>query len=418
MNRRSSRRRSRSALPFALPEFRKVSLQRLAIVAVLGLGATWLALALAVSGAKRTQNPALALRFMPHESTALASRADQLLLAKPEDPPQEARTLALDALRQQPLNPRALRVAGYLASAKGDENTARALIGLAASQSRRDALTQFFLIEDAVQRQDVKTALVHYDIALRTKLSAYDTLFPVLLGAIGDPAIRTALSPYIRANQAWARAFLSYANLNSKDLPTLVALILESGGLADPQAAHEQDVGLLGRLVHDRLFTDARRLYLHMPGASDARLGRIGFDASDQSGQFGAMGWQVSTEPESGSSFSTGIDHRVSMSLLANAGTFASVATKILYLKPGRYAFEAQLSSIDAGDGGFIRWQLRCARPDGDKAVWALDSSAKVTKAMVSVPNDCPVQFFDIVASGGNSQSGMEATVASLTLRR
>ncbi|MEP9357631.1 hypothetical protein [Sphingomonas sp. KR3-1] len=394
----------------------RIGIARLVGASAAGLIGAWLALALAVSGVARTQDPASALKFMPNESLALAGRAEQLLLAAPEDPPKEAQTLALAALRQQSLNPKALHVLGYYIAAKGDEKTANTYIRAAASQSRRDILAQFWMIEDSVKKGNVEDALVHYDIALRTKPNTNVKLFPILLGALDDPNIRAALSPYIRNDRSWAPAFLVHADANSSNLPALVDLVLESGGLGDPEAAHSQNLELLQRLVNEKYFAEARRLYSRMPGATVAQLAQVGFAPSDRNGQFGAIGWQVKSESDSGASFMVGDDKRTILSIFANAGTTATVATKILYVRPGSYDFAARLSKLDGGEGSTVRWQLRCPAFPGNQPVWSLDSANTSPGAILTVPAGCPVQFLDIIASGGSGQDGLETTILDLFL--
>jgi hypothetical protein len=87
---------------------------RIAAFGILGIVGAWFVFALAVSGVARIKAPAAALAVMPGESVALASRADQLFFANPQNPPPEVKRLALKALESQPINPKALRLLGYI----------------------------------------------------------------------------------------------------------------------------------------------------------------------------------------------------------------------------------------------------------------------------------------------------------------
>ena len=408
-------RRRGKAGPY-LEAYRRMGLLRVLGIALPGLVGAALAFALAASGVTRTRAPQTALRFMPGEAIALGARAEELELAHPRKPPREVQTLALASLRQQLLNPRALRVLGYYATAKGDEALARRYIRLAEAQTRRDGLTQFWLIEDSVQRGDLKKALTHYDIALRTQPATHVTLFPILLAALDDPAIRAALSPYIRTDATWAPIFITYAIANSNNLTALVDMILESGGLRNAEAAHRTDIDLLARLVRERKFADARRLYLHMPGATATRLTSTGFDAADRGGNFGAIGWQIRTDPDAGGGFAPGNDKRLTLSLFANPSTTQIVASKLLYLDPGSYTFATRLSRFES-EGGFIRWELRCATAVGSEPFWKLDSSGTAVAARLAVSKGCAVQTLEIALSGGAGDSGTEAVIADIALR-
>ena len=221
---------------------------RIAAFGLLGVVGAWFAFALAVSGVARVKAPVAALAVMPGESVALASRADQLFFAMPQNPPPEVKRLALKALESQPINPKALRILGYMEDAGGNSGKAETYIRMAAKLSRREPGAQLWLIEAAARQGDIRQTLVHYDIALRTKPDTQTILFSRLVGAIEDPEIRAALKPYIRSDNGWGPSFLSFAINNSKDLPVLASLILETGGLSDPEEARVHEVRLLDAL--------------------------------------------------------------------------------------------------------------------------------------------------------------------------
>ncbi len=397
---------------------REIGLIRIALFSLAGIVGAWFALMLAVSGVTRIKAPQSALAFMPNESTALASRADQLFFLNPKNPPRAVRNMALRALKGQAIHAKSLRILGYASDARGDSAQAERLVRMAARLSRREPGAQLWLIEASARDGDVAQTLIHYDIALRTKPDTSTILFPRLLSAIDDKDIRTALQPYIRAQDNWALAFLNHANVNSKNLPALVDLIIETGGLADKESAKSQELDLLSRLVSESFFEDARRIYLHMLGAKPARLSSPAFDESDRDARFGPMGWRMIDDPDAGGGFtgSTG-ERQISLSIFANSATTRPVANKLLYLKPGKYLFTARLSNLDRGDGGFLRWQLRCpafaAAP-----IWTIDSINKTLRATFSIPANCSVQFLDLIASGGKGQTGLEATVASVTIKQ
>ncbi len=397
-----------------LVTLRSVGIARILILTLLGLVGAWFAAALAISGVTRIKAPQAALVAMPNESAALASRADQLFFVNSQNLPRDVELLARRALEYQAINAKALRVLGYVADAKGDTATAEKYVRMAAKLSRREPGAQLWLIEASARKGDIAQTLAHYDIALRTKPDTQTILFPRLLNAIEDRDIRMALKPYIRAENGWAPAFLFFANSNSKYLPVLVDLIVETGGLADEENAKSQELGLLGRLVTENYFADARRLYLQMPGAKSARLTSTAFDTSDRDARFGPVGWQLLEDPDAGGGFG-GEGSSPKLSIFANSSTTRPVATKLLYLKPGNYTFSARLTNLDRGDGGFLRWQLRCPAISGAPA-WAIDSISASLRAELLVPSNCPVQFLDLIASGGKGQTGLEATIASVSL--
>ena len=128
------------------------------------------------------------------------------------------------------------------------------------------------------------------------------------------------------------------------------------------------------------------------------------------------MGWQLLEDPDAGGGFIGNVgDRQTMLSLFANSATTRPVATKLLYLKPGTYLFSARLANLDRGDGGFLRWQLRCPAIGG-APVWTIDSINVALRAELAVPANCPVQYLDLIASGGKGQTGLEATIASVSV--
>ena len=399
---------------------KEVGLLRIGILSSLGLIGAWFAFALAVSGIARMKNPPLALMFVGNDSAALAGQADQLFFANPKSPPKASQSLALDALREQALNPRALRILGYYADAQSKTALAERYVRMAALLSRREAGAQLWLVEASARKNDTAQTLIHYDNALRTAPDTATILFPRLLRAIEDRDIRTALKPYIRANDDWANRFLIFANSNSKNLPALVDLIVETGGLPDGKAAQSQKLALLERLVGEKFYAEARQLYLSMKGAQAAHLTNTAFETSDR---FGPMVWQLLNDPDAGSSILNSSPNgdkggALSMSVYANAATTRAVATKLLYLTPGNYTFLAKIASLNLGDEGFLSWQVRCMSDGSRDPFWKLDSISTKPAAAFTVASSCPVQRFDIVASGGTGQNGLEAVIANISISR
>ncbi len=384
-------------------------------VASFGLIGSYIAFAMAVSGVVRTRNPDLALTLVPFESYALAASADRKLFENPSEPGAEVQLLARRSLRQQALNPRALRILGFYAETQGNLSEANRFIRQAEKLSRREIGAQLWLIEASARRNETATTLRHYDYALSTKTSAQAILFPRLLQAIEAKDVRIGMKPYMRAKRDWSRAFLAFAIAENRNLPQVVDLITESGQI--DRDNYSLELSLLSKLVTEAQYTDARKLYLRLPGASAERLVSVGLEHQARAGNDGAIAWQVFDGADAGGGFSPiGKGRNLALFLSANPSTTHTIASKILYLNPGNYALTATLASLVHGDGGSLRWQLRCPTAQG-QPIWWIDSVKLSLSTQFAVPRDCPVQFLDLVVSGGREQKGLEATVASVSVR-
>lgn len=389
---------------------------RLVAVCASALAIGGLTFALAVSGIARSKAPATALRFIPFEATALASRADELFFANPTRPPEASFRLATKALEEQAINPKALRLLGYRADLRGDQSEADRLMQMSQRLSRRDAGAQLWLIEASARSGDIRKTLEHYDTALTTKPETSALLFPRLLGALDDPDVRGVIAPRLRKPKDWTTNFLEFSIASASDLTSIVRLIHQIGGVPVSPAQQKQQLLLLNRLVAANRFEDARTILRTMTKTADTQITDAGFKKSDLSGRLGVMGWQLYDDPSGGASFwESASGKAIELNVFANSATTKGVAGRLLYLKPGQYVFQARITSFDRGDGGFLRWQMRCPAAGG-QVVWTSDSISASSRSTFSIPSNCAVQFLDLIASGGTGQTGLEATIDSVSI--
>lgn len=388
---------------------------RIAVIMAIGAFGVWQSYGLAVSGVTRGKLPDAALRYTPHDSRALAAKSEQLLFRNLKSPPQEAQSLARTALQQQILNPLALRNLGYYSEASG--NRAKAFSYMRASErlSRRDAGAQIWLLDYYARTGDAKQALQHYDILLRTNPASQDILFPRLMGALSDPAIRSALAHYIKNSSVWGNSFLYYANANSKDLSPLVKLRLEMGTLPDKKMDLATKIELLSRLTSANHFDESYALFRTIEGAQNYNLESARITVADVNRNFGSMGWQALDTDDAGADFQLHGNVPV-LAIYANPNTTRHIARKILYLKPGSYNFSVRYADTPSANGGYLRWEIKCPTIESSPTRWSLQSENTASRSNFVIPANCPVQLLDLIVSGGQGREGIEATVTSVSI--
>lgn len=390
-------------------------LAKFVVIAIFAAIGAWLAFILAVSGIARSKAPDRALAFVPWEGNALANKADMQLLSGQKIPAKTIAATARAALRNSPLNAKAVRLLAISAALEGDADKTSKLVHASARLTRRDPLTQVFLIEEAVRQDDLKKAMFHYDLALRSSSIAPQILYPRLLKVIEHPEGRTALKPYLRSGEQWTLDFIGFAKDNSKDLAPLVDLMLETGGAPDPALARVQRAAIVSALADRQQYAQIPRLLRPVPDAAVALTG-VGLETLDQDRGLGSAGWQVLDDAEAGASGR--VDAKgASMTIYANPGTSRPVARKLLFLAPGRYLFSYKLAPVEQGEGGAIGWQLRCVQPQG-AILWRLDGVLADGKAEWAIGQQCRVQLLEITATGGRGQTGMEAVLSGVSLAR
>jgi len=394
-------------------------LGRILGAAVIGLGGAWLAFALAASGVTRQRAPERALFFVPWDSVALAANADLALLSKKKPRPEMLERAGRAALRNQAVNVRALRLLSIAAELRRDTVRSEQLIKLAQRVSRRDMVTQFWLIDEAIRKNNIPKVLSHYDIALRTNSTASQILFPRLQIAIGNADIRKALIPYLQSEVQWGVEFLDFAKTSGSNLPSLVSLIVENGGLGKSDRERRLQLDLIDALFAQQKYDDVRRLYLSGAGNNSGRLTSAALAPEDRLQLLSAVGWQVLNDADAGGSVAADQStSRPILALYANAQTTRTVARKLLFLPPGVYDFKAVIAAISRGEGQSLSWQLRCVDPAATGVLWTLKNIVRSTTATVTIASGCTAQLLEISASGGSGQVGLDATIRDVSLTR
>jgi hypothetical protein len=346
-----------------------------------------------VAAGLRNRRPAVALQFVPGDARALSRMADTSLLVENGQlrDPSEARRYARAALARDATLPASWRILGLIAP-DGSALSIK-LLETAQRLSRRDALTQFALIELAVGRGDILGALDHYDILLRIS-SAYDAvLFPVLLGASTEPPIRQVLGQKLLRAPMWRRRFLAYMVNTATPYPVQADLFsaIAKGGRSFPDsdivASQATNSALGGN------YAIARHLYgLVAPSEVTQRLRNGGFD---KDGGVPPFDWQYDTDGAltvAVASFGPG----QRLEIISERGDGARAARQLLFLTPGRYRLAGQVGAIEGESVGRPYMTMTCA--DAGTPLLTVDTQPKAGRAagIVIVPNGCAVQWLEL----------------------
>ena len=160
----------------------------------------------------------------------------------------EARAMAEEALRADPLAPGALTDLARVAEAQGETRRAAALMELAGRRALRDAFAQAWLVNHALVDGDPAAALVHVDAILRTHPEALDGLQPLLAALVAYPQTSKPLARLLETEPPWRGQALESLGAQIADLSALRRLYAE---LKDgPHPPSEQEIQpFLDRLV-------------------------------------------------------------------------------------------------------------------------------------------------------------------------
>lgn len=327
----------------------------------------------------------------------------------------EADRLARLALRQDPTAVAAVATLGIDAQIRGDTPAARRLLAYSQRLSRRDLRTQLWAIEDAVVRDDFRSALNHYDIALRTSRIAPGLLFPILATAIDDSAIRTALVHTLAKRPVWTQRFLDYVAAEARN-PRPVAVLFRDLRNAHVAVSAADDTLLVTALVAKGAFEEAWNYYaLARPGVDRSRSRDPRFMADmDRPSPFDWV-------PINDAGVSTSLQRDKQGGIFefsVSPGLGGLLLRQLQMLPSGTYAIVGRSAGIDQPESSLPYWQLSCedGKELGRVQVPNSAQSNGVFTGQVIVPVGCAVQALSLVARSSDSVSGVVGQIEQIQL--
>ncbi len=348
----------------------------------------------------------------------IAARLSEILSGPQATPQDRARAVQVAhiALKNDPTAVEAVATLGLDALIRADGEEAKRLFTYSQVLSRRDLRTQLWAIEDAVARGDIPGALKHYDIALRTKATAPDLLFPVLSGAIGDPQVRTRLVDTLKTEPLWGDSFVYYAAANGSD-PSSTAAFFEGLLRADYLVPAGASNSLINAILGDEKFKEAWNYYAAVRSGADRRRSRDpDFKATLERPL--PFDWTVDNSPgistvlqphPDGGFFDFAVSPSVSGRLLH----------QLQMLPAGEYILEGHSVGIEQSPGSRPYWTLSCrgGRELGRLELPNSSEGAGRFTDRFTVPENCPVQLLELVARSSSEIMGVTGQIDHVLLR-
>ena len=318
------------------------------------------------------------------------------------------------ALARDPTAVQAISTLAFDAEARGDHARALALAKFGQELSRRDLKTQLFLLQMAVERNDIKDALTHYDYALRTSDEAPSLLFPILRQAVVFPQVRLNLVETMSRHPPWGSVYLYDLVSKGADLFAASALIsdLHKAGIDVP--ADVEDI-LITRLTEQGQMIQAWQKYqARFPGARGDALRNGSFNRQSSSTPFDWIFPAV-----------TGLDAHLGreggqgrLDYEAISGVGGVAARQLLVLSEGTYHLAG--NAAVSRDAAPPSWGVRCT--DG-RSVGTVsfqkeaDGSAR-SAADFSIPAACNAQWLELIVPSSDAIESNRGSITHVTITR
>lgn len=360
--------------------------------------------AVSLSNALASRSPALAVRLWPWNGLAGATLSTKSLLRQQYG---DAAALALEAVRSEPANAPAIRTRGL--GLEGTGKQAGTLLNLAERFSRRDLLTNLWLIEDASRRNDIPAALRHYDIALRTSPASHQLLFPILVEALSEPEIAKALLPMLAARPPWLVPFLEHGASAGTADPALVELVQRLDG-GEPGLPESFKRFLIRKLAERNRVDAALGLYRRWAGGSAVSGGSL-----DKVGEWQPFDWIL----VEGAGFGATPELGGGLSFYGGEGG-GKVAERLLHLAPGSGQLVSRTTFNERPADATVQWLLACS--GGQQLAAGPIGNAPLDVLRFEIPDrpDCRYQVLvlELPAGAASSDSGVSGRVTNIEIRR
>jgi hypothetical protein len=354
-------------------------------------------------------NPRPAARNEPDSASAAASteEATDDQRAPPENPLGSGHVAGEDlnqvkawaelALRNDPLNARALRILGQVALLQSDENRANTLMQASASHSRHDGYANYWTMARNYQTGDYPAALHYADVLLRTRHNMQPHVMPLLTKLAESPETSPLVKELLTKNPPWRSQFLAYLPGGISDARTPLEILLSLKNSSTPPTPSELRP-YLDFLVQREFYELAYDTWLQfLPPEQLTKVGRL-FNGNFQTASLGApFDWVFSEGQGVTIQLSERPDQPGDNALLLEFGPgrveFGGV-TQMVLLPAGDYHLSGRYKSDLLSQRGLV-WRISCASKTLGESfpVRGSDPAWKDFKILFTVPEDgCAAQ--------------------------
>ena len=301
-------------------------------------------------------------------------------------------------LIEQPLSAAGLRLMAWSDAQDGREAEAMRRIGMIERITRRDAVAQLWLLEDAVRRDDVPGVLRRYDALMRTQADMRAPLLEKLSGGLASEPVRSGLADYVDAGSPWAPDLLHFAGRQGT-AGEAAALLMNVPALPDTTRYRSAYAALVAALARENDFASLRRLYPRLPGSADSSLADPGLAGGGASQGYAPFRWSLTDSAERAARLEGD-------SLVVSAAPFSvgPAASRLVLPPPRPVALSWTVEPVGPGTGSAY-WVMRC-RDTGQVNHSPDLLGAASGSGVLAAPQPCAAVDLTLLVDGGTGGQG------------
>jgi hypothetical protein len=351
--------------------------------------------------------PEQALFIRAHQPTALLNLADRRLseLDSAIDPvvDQHIRAMAESALRDDPLNARALRILGQLADRSHDETRAWQFMQTSARHSMNESYALAWLADKSLEKKDYGVALHYADILLRKSPQLINFVMPTLVQIAENKDASGELRKRLFDNPPWRTWFFDALPNSVSDARTPLDLLAAVKDSPNPPTADDLR-GYLSFLTGHKFYALAYYAWLQFLPAEQLNSVGLLFNGSFETVPSGLpFDWVITPGAGVTIDIAPAPDHEGGRALAVAFERGRRVdfrgVTQLIALAPGKYRFDGKYTGEIMGQRG-LKWRVTCAGGAviGESGmVGGRTSTWKNIEFAFAVPSaECPAQVLHL----------------------
>ena len=286
--------------------------------------------------------------------------------------------------------------------------------------SRRDLLTQQWLMANSATTGDVEGTLTRFDRLMRTApADARADILRQIAPAIADPRTRLALRPVLHKGNPWFDELANVAGANPQLAVPLARLIAENRQIEHQPNAVIGYSRMVRALADQRQFRTLATVYPLLPGALSADLASVALTRRLAGMTYAPVNWLFVNSPDYGSSIVVD-GPRMAINAYAEPLTRGEVARKLVYTggRSGRISWT--IIERGGGERSEAVLALRCpGLPTADSLTRTRNLITERVGQPMSLhfPSGCPVVEVVLVMAGGSGPDPADISISNPAIR-
>ncbi|WP_336962981.1 hypothetical protein [Sphingobium aquiterrae] len=285
-----------------------------------------------------------------------------------------------------PMDAAMLRQRAEAARDRGRPAEAERLIRLGARLGWRDSQTQYWLLQDALQRGDHRDALERIDALLRRRPGQATRLFPVLHALAIDPDGRDAIVARLADAPPWRAAFFQDVAGIDDGMTQGHEALLDRLMAARALSPRDEILPYVRRLVAAGEYARAGALWVRAMGAPSSAQAPAGsfaeIDLLLAADRIAPFEWRVGRV--AGAEI---LPEPAGVRIRMDGSTFGTLLERTISLAPGIYRIASRASDDWPLRNGQIGWAVSCLPARQRLPVIALPPRAGAVGWLFSIPS-------------------------------